>query len=519
MKTKTYSLVSLAAMILFAGMILACGGRKQPAVSDTQGTTGGELSDSTAAITREIDATNQAGTFPALAGYPNTSVQKVPAPVLAEIAEKELGKPEITRCWLNLDEMWDYRTRQFDFDFQIGVDKYKDIKAKHRESWNWVLESQVTFYQYMKAFSEHSNQIMLCIRRYERDILDKKLPISLQDWKMIFKEGLKHYKVLFPNIRYIEVGNEYHLKGFMAASDEEYYIFYRLAYEVVNELNKELQLDDGKKLLIGGPVTTGQFQRLEHFLELYSKDTDPAKKLDFVSWHEYHTNISKTANRQKEITDWLSKYNLPVDLPMFITEHDPYHFSEDKPEYHMLNTAYLPKSLYFTGKLSPGIRIFPWVLYHNSKIQTKFMWFEGPNNPDTKASEIHMLPLGASVKFLSMHKGKELEVSNDIKGKDLVIASVQADRVIVEAINYSVPRNVTLSLSNLRNAFPDTRRVKVVKYLIDSKHSNRLNNPAFTGSIEEVENVEMKVGKKPLVLNHDGLEKNGLVLWEVIREK
>ena len=123
-------------MILFAMIIFACGRTKTtstPASLDS----GQGLADSTAEISRTIDVLVQSRPFPRLAGYINTSLQKAPAPVLAEMAEKEFGKPEITRCWLNLDEMWDYRTRKFNFDFQIGVDKYKDIKAKHRETWNW----------------------------------------------------------------------------------------------------------------------------------------------------------------------------------------------------------------------------------------------------------------------------------------------------------------------------------------------------------------------------------------------
>jgi hypothetical protein len=505
-------------LVLLATMIYACGRTKTTSPPSSPGT-GQGLADSTAEISRTIDVLNQTRPFPRLAAYINTSLQKAPAPVLAEIAEKEFGRPEITRCWLNLDEMWDYRTRKFNFDFQIGVDKYKDIKAKHRETWNWEIESPVTFYQYLKAFSDHSNSLLLCIRRYERDILDRKLPVTQKDWKMLFKEGLKHYKMLCPNIRYVEVGNEYHLKGFMGATDEEYYIFYKLGYEAVNEINEELGLTGENKLLVGGPVTTGQFKRLEHFLELYSQDSNPAKKLDFVAWHEYHTELSLTANRQQEITGWLVKYNLPQNLPMFITEHDPFHYSEDKPEYHIQNTAYLPKSLYFTSLYSPEIKIFPWVLYHNATLQTKFMWFDGPNNPDTKETEIHMLPLGASVKFLGMHKGKEIQVENDINGTDLVLASIQNDRVIVEAINYAAPRNVILSVLGIRKAFPDARKMKVVKYLIDSTHSNRLANPDFPGGIEKTGDETVNIGKRPLALSQEMLERNGLVLWELTIEK
>jgi hypothetical protein len=146
------------------------------------------------------------------------------------------------------------------------------------------------------------------------------------------------------------------------------------------------------------------------------------------------------------------------------------------------------------------------------------MWFDGPNNPDTKEQEIRMLPLGASVKFLAMQKGKEVQVENDIKGMDLVLTSIDDDRVIVEAINYAAPRNVTLPVSGLRKAFPEARKIKVVKYLIDSNHSNKLANPDYPGGIEKIGDETVNLSKRPLSLSHEMLERNGLVLWELIPE-
>jgi hypothetical protein len=471
-------------------------------------------------ITRTINGSKTFREFPDLAGYWNTSIQKTPAPVVAKLAEESFGKAQITRCWLNLDEMWDYRTKQYNFDFKIGVDKYKDINEKYRESWNWEEEANVTFYEYLKAFSLHSNELMLTIRRYERDVLDGKLPVTKADWKTIFKTGLKHYKLLYPNIRYIEVGNEYSLKSFMNATDEEYYQFYKLGYEAVNEVNEELSLKGNNRIFVGGPVVTGDILKMtDHFLQLFAADTDKKKQLDFVAWHDYHKKITETANRQQEIQALLKKYNLPVNLPLFITEHDPFHFSEDKPEYHTLNTAYLPKSLYFGSLTSPNVKIFPWVLYHRREIQTKFMWFDGPNDSKTSENQIKMLPLGCSVKFLSMLKGKEVQVNNSIDGDDLVLASVDKGKLAVEAINYGDQRDVTLTIGKLSGIFSGLKdsKVHITKYLIDSKHSNCLTNPDYVGGIEKVDDSWVDFSKGEIVLKCDKLEKNGLVFWVITK--
>jgi hypothetical protein len=361
---------------------------------------------------------------------------------------------------------------------------------------------------------------MLTIRRYERDILDGKLPVSKEDYKMIFKAGLKQYKMLCPNIRYVQVGNEYHLKGFMGATDEEFYQFYQLGYQAVNEINEELELEGTDRLLVGHSPPTGPIlERINGILELYSSDMTSTKRIDFISWHEYSKPVPETANREKEIRSLLSKHGLPQNLPMFITEHEPFHGSSevDQLDYHSRNTAYLPKSLYFTSLYSPGINIFPWVLYHDRRIQTKFMWFDGPNKPDTKASEIRMLPLGASMKMLSMHKGREIKVDNSVESNDLVIASVQKDKIIVQAINYDAPKDVKLSLNNIFKIFPELKngKMKVVKYLIDSSHSNCLTKPEYAGGLEKVDEYVIDINDNANVFEHKGLQKNGLVLWEV----
>jgi hypothetical protein len=184
----------------------------------------------------------------------------------------------------------------------------------------------------------------------------------------------------------------------------------------------------------------------------------------------------------------------------------------------MHNTANLPKSLYFTSVYSHGVNIFPWVLYHRREIQTRFMWFDGPNEPDTKAFQMRMLPIGASMKFLSMHKGgREVEVKNSISAEDLVFASVHKNKIIIQAINYNEPKNVRLTIQNINEIFPEREagKMKVVKYLIDSSHSNPLTKPDYAGGIEKVEDFWIDINDNEIILNHQKLEENGLVLWEI----
>ncbi len=479
-------------------------------------------SDETPGITRTIDASRYFRPFPDLVAYRNTSIQKAPAPVLAEVSEREFGKAKVTKCWLNLDEMWDYRTRQYNFNYQIGVHKYDDVPDKHGETWGSVSETNVHFHDYLRAFGAHSDAVMLTIRRYERDILDGKLGVTREDWKTIFKNAVKHYKGVCPNLRYIEVCNEYALRGFIGCTASEYYQFYQLAYQAVGEANEELGLTGEDRLLVGGPAVTGDIvNKLNLFFANFSEDEPPNKQMGFVSWHEYHNHYAATAHREAQVKGMLALHGLPEDVPFFITEHDPYHPAAGAREYNLINGAGLVKSLYFTNLHSPGIKIMPWVQYHIREIQTRFMWFDGPNEPDTKAEELRMLPAGCSMKLLTMHQDWEIAVDNTIANDHIVLASVQDDGLIVQAVNYGDPQKVRLRLDNLPTIFSALAagEVRVVRYLIDEQHSNCVAKPDYPGGIERVGECRMRPENGSITLEHPQLSKNGILLWKVIPDK
>ena len=476
----------------------------------------------TPGITRTIDASRYFRRFPDLVAYRNTSIQKAPAPVLAEVSEREFGEAKVTRCWLNLDEMWDYRTRRFNDNYPIGVHKYDDIPEKFRESWDWVTETNVHFQDYLKAFGKHSDAVLLCIRRYERDILDGKLGVSKEDWKTIFKHAVKQSKQACPNVRYIEVCNEYGCTGFIGCNPDEYYGFYRLAYQAVNEVNRELKLSGDDRILVGGPnVVRNAMLALNRFFDNFSRDSSPDKRLDFVTWHEYHNRYAETAYRQEQVRHMLSLNGLPADLPMFITEHDPYHPKAGSTEYNLINGAGLVKSLYFTSLYSPGVKIMPWVQYHDGEIQTRFMWFDGPNEPDTKAEELRMLPAGCSMKLLSMHKDWEIVVDNAIANDEIVLASVQNDGLVVQAVNYGEPKDVGVRIEKLPKVFAalGNRELRVSKYLVDQEHSNCVAKPDYPGGIEKVGEYAVRPENGSITLEHPQLDKNGILLWKVIPGK
>ena len=473
-------------------------------------------------LARTIDASQYFRPFPKLPNGRNTSLQKAPAPVLAELSEREFGRPRITKCWLNLDEMWDYRTREYDLNFRIGVHKYDGIPEKHGETWGSEVETNIHFEDYLKAFGEHSDEIMLTIRRYERDILDGKLGVTMADWREIFKNAVVHYRRVCPNLRYIEVCNEYALKGFIGCTAEEYYRFYQAAYQAVNEANLEMGLAGRDRILVGGPAVTGDIVgKMDLFFENFSKDTSPDKTLDFVSWHEYGKSYRSTALREGEVQHHLARHGLPRQLPMFVTEHDPYHGKLGTHELNLVNGAGLVKSLYFAGVYSPGIVLLPWVQYHVAEIQTQFMWFAGPNEPDTKAEELRLLPSGCSMKLLSMHRDWEIAVDNGLERDELVLASVQAGGLAVHAVNYGEARPVRIEVGYLPKVFTvlGSGKLRFTQYLIDEHHSNAVTDPAYPGGIQKIDEGVLAPENGAVVLAHPELGKNGIVFWLLEPEK
>lgn len=476
----------------------------------------------TPGITRTIDASQYLRRFPKLPAGRNTSIQKAPAPVLAEVSEREFGKARITKCWLNLDEMWDYRTRAYDFNYRIGVHKYDGVTEKHRETWDSVKETNVRFHDYLQAFGKHSDEVMLTIRRYERDILDGKLGVTMEDWKQLFKRAVVHYRQICPNLRYIEVCNEYALRGFIGCTAEEYYDFYKTAYQAVNEANEELGLKRESRVLVGGPAVTGDIiGKMDSFFENFSQDACPDKRLDFISWHEYGKSFQGTALREGQVQRLLDSHGIPKAKLMFVTEHDPVHGKLGRHELNRVNAAGLVKSLYFSSVYSPGMTLMPWVQYHIREIQTQFMWFDGPNEPETRADELRMLPSGCSMKLLSMHKEWEIAVDNSLDRDELVLASVQNDGLVVHAINYGEPRDIRIQIDKLRQVFTalDSGRLRVVKYQIDETHSNGIADPSYSGGPQKVGQGMLVPENGSVTLAHSQLPQNGILVWILVPDQ
>jgi hypothetical protein len=462
-----------------------------------------------------IDGRRVVRELPRFALYQNTSLRYAPPHRLAQIVEREYGRPRIVRCWLPLDDMWDYRDGSYHFNFQLGYDRYKDDHVKHKYDRELITPFDLYYYDHLAAFSAHSDAILLNIRRYEREVING--VITMAKWKEVVKNGIRHYKQRYGNLRYIEVLNEYHLPSFGGLNDDQYYDFYRAGYEIGNELNEELR--PAVPLEVGGPNVTGaplspedprreakpsnQGLRLYRFFQHYAKDPNPRKRLDFVSFHDYGLAGSPAVIERYEsiLKSWLRENGLRDDIPLFETEIG---YSGPKPDPHLNQRQATGISTFFYWtRANKQHVLFPWVLYHEPARQRSLSAF---------TPELKMAPFGAALKMWAMQKQNEVAIEWRRQQHGFyALATADDTGMAIQAWNdSSEPASVELLLRALPRALAG--EIWLREYRIDSRHSNCLLVPESTGGLEKIR--ETKLSRPPQNLSA-ALEPYSLVLWTI----
>ncbi|MET1756415.1 glycosyl hydrolase [Novosphingobium sp. RD2P27] len=212
---------------------------------------------------------------------------------------------------------------------------------------------------------------------------------SPADIKPIIKRIMMDMKKRYPQIRYIEAFNEPDHNLAKNITPAGLYDYYKVYYEAVNEINRELQPQ--VPLEIGGP---GYMQYNEKwmypFLDRYAADPSPDKRLDFLSWHAYGEfpegtgdsngprayhfykgNPSEVAGQRKQLNEALSSRGLDTKIPAFITETGIYpgpsfdNKDDPRPDY-LIGAAGVP-ALHYWYLEQPDTYPFNWVIRHSSE--------------------------------------------------------------------------------------------------------------------------------------------------------
>jgi len=148
------------------------------------------------AVTVSVDCGKTLKSQPVLWGHVNVSRRAPPPKQLCAVVERQFGRPKVTRCWLMLDQMWDYRTGTSRFNYEINKDDYEGGPNKKR----YGVAGRTTglhYYDYVDSVSAHSETVLVNIRRYEQEVLTGML--TFDQWKEVFKAAVRHYKRRCPN--------------------------------------------------------------------------------------------------------------------------------------------------------------------------------------------------------------------------------------------------------------------------------------------------------------------------------
>lgn len=455
-----------------------------------------------------IDGRRVVGELPRFTQYVNTSLRFAPPHELAERVEREYGRPRVVRCWLPLDDMWDYRDGKYYLNFRIGLDRYQNDTVKHKYDRGIITATNLNYYDHLAAFSRHSDAILLNVRRYEHEVTKGILPMA--KWKEVVKTGLRDYKRRFPNIRYIEALNEYHIVSFGGLDDDPYYNFYKTVYELVNEINDELKpatpLEVGGPNVVGSPLSADpkastMGRRLFRFFQNYAKDPNPRKRLDFVSFHDYGLAANPAAIAQYEsiIRGWLRENGLRQDLPFFETEIG-YAGPTPKPALNQNQATGISTFFYWTRR-SKQHHLFPWCLFHEPARQLSLTAF---------LPDLRMTPFGAALKMWALQKRNEVSVEWKQQRRGLyAVATADPGGMAIQVWNDSAdPAAADVTLSGVPR--PIAGAVRLREFRIDSKNSNCLLAPEAKGQLDVTR--DEKLAKTPRQWSVK-LEPHSLALW------
>jgi hypothetical protein len=287
-----------------------------------------------------------------------------------------------------------------------------------------------------------------------------------------------------------------HWKGLTV---DDYYRWYRIGYSLVNEVNHRLQ--PAVPLRLGGPATaTFDEPFLRGFLDRYARDNDPAKRLDFISYHQYKhgADPARVGAEKQTVRRWLSRRGLDPDTPVFVTEYGVFPgdatgttFSAD-----LLTQAAAMETLAY--------------YYINSGMDLEMHWaYSHPTNPRksmfVSAVDGALYPYGNLVTMQSMMKDQRVPATSDGVSPTGIgvnaLATVDGSGVAVLTTNYQGSRGETSHVVSLHvDRLPSRlahRRLQLDRYVVDSTHSNYVHDPS-SSTLERVE--------RRIVRADDGIE-------------
>ena len=429
--------------------------------------------------------------------YQNSTLRYTPGEDFPAHLEKMIGRPKMMRCFVTLNDLWDYRTGEYDFDFKIGFDRYTNdssIQAYDRDE-SKLSPYGLTFMQYIRSHAEHADEVCLSLRRYEQEVKTGKLPI--EKYEEIAEKVVEYYKDNIENIRYIEC-NEPNDRTFGAMTPFEFYQIHKCLYRIVNRLNEKHNYD--MPLLLGGPCFSwSRYNENEQFLRLYALDPDNNKRLDYFTAHNYTSDLNAIPKFYSWLKGKLAEYGLP-DIPLHYNEYGATSTFTPEPANNQINAALSIEQMIKVADLK-DLYIYPWCSYHDPSIQVdKSQYIDFG-----RTTEYLPTFLGQAYIAFSRLFDKRVRVTGNINDKGVV--TTDGNRYAVLVTNSAAePDRVCFALTGINK-----KTVKVEEYSVDALHNNcfidhNIKNLNMTDAFDlTVKSGEIEIEKK--------IDSYGFTLW------
>jgi hypothetical protein len=334
-----------------------------------------------------------------------------------------------------------------------------------------------SYNSYLNSVSQlMADEILVCI---PGNVMVDTWHYTPDQCKPILKNIIKYFKTNYPKIRYIEGLNEPDNYGGTLMTSTNCYSYYRAFYQAVNEVNAEL--NPAIPLLVGGPtITSFKYsgdEWITKFLDGYKNDTDPTKKLDFLSFHTYSY---KAAPRQIDpirgkIEGWLINRGLPTTIPSFITEVGLFpgaDVSGTEEDDALRQAAGMASYNYWMTNSIYNVP-FQWVMRHAAEVRKDQMVTRPKSYSD------RLTPYGNMMKMMGMMKTQRIQATTNVMDANglgvYAMAASDATGISFMAWNYQHTGTANYYTSVKLNSLPAIftgMGIRKKVYRIDESTSN-----------------------------------------------
>lgn len=138
-----------------------------------------------------------------------------------------------------------------------------------------------------------------------------------------YETTFRHAKSVCPQLRIVQMPYEFDNISDTECHRDAHYRIFKALCKAVNKINRGLPEAEQLQVAGLGSNTPYHWGFIDGFLQRFSSDPDPEKRLDFITWHTYlfpgtAPNICKGFRLKLE--ELLKKNNLPLDLPVLVDE-------------------------------------------------------------------------------------------------------------------------------------------------------------------------------------------------------